>query len=320
MPILQSDYHPKWWLKNGHINTLYKYFNSKLEIPAYKRKRWNTLDGDFIDLDFIKNNNRRLVILSHGLEGGSNSQYIIAMSGLMSANQYDVCALNYRSCSGEMNKTLTMYHSGFTTDLHMIVSKLADDYDEIHLIGYSLGGNMNLKYTTDSIYTINSKIKSVVSVSAPIDLAGSSKRISSWYNYQYQYNFLQTLTAKMKIKAQMHPKEINIADIKKVKTLIDFDEYFTGPLHGYEGAMGYYNNCNALQYLENVTLPTLFISSDDDPFLTDSCIPRKIAKTHNFLHLIATKYGGHVGFTTFGNDYCWLDYRILNFVNSISQK
>ena len=319
MPIFPSDYKPKWWLRNGHTNTLYTYFYRKLATPNYQRERWNTRDGDFIDLDFIKDKHRRLVILSHGLEGNSASQYIIAMANLMSQSQYDVCALNYRSCSGEMNKTQTIYHSGFTDDLHLIVSQLSDQYDEIFLIGYSLGGNMNLKYSTDGVYPLNKAIKAVVSVSAPIDLAGSSQRISSWYNYQYQYNFLQTLKSKMQIKAAMHPEIIDVKDLKKVKTLIDFDEYFTGPLHGYNGAQGYYDACNALQFLEHAALPTLLISSDDDPFLTPSCIPRKIAKMHKDVYLLATKYGGHVGFTTFDTEFYWLDYKILDFVNSVSQ-
>jgi len=285
MPIYPSDYKPKIWLRNGHINTLYTYFYRKLNEPNYTRERWDTIDGDFIDLDFVRGNHRRLVILSHGLEGGSDSQYIIAATNLLSQNRYDICALNYRSCSGEMNRTKTMYHSGFTTDLHMIVTKLADQYDEIYLIGYSLGGNMNLKYTTDGVSTVHSNIKAVISISAPIDLAGSSERISSWYNYQYQYNFLQTLNAKMRIKAAMHPETIDINDIKKVKTLIDFDEYFTGPLHGFDGAQDYYNQCNALQFLENVKLPTLLISSEDDPFLTDSCLPTDIAKSNKDIYL-----------------------------------
>ncbi len=319
MPIFPSDYRPKWWLRNGHINTLYTYFYRKLSTPDYTRERWDTPDGDFIDLDFIKSQQKRLVILSHGLEGSSSSQYIIAMSNLMSQNEFDVCALNYRSCSGEMNRTKTMYHSGFTEDLHMIVSTLSKEYDEIFLIGYSLGGNMNIKYTTDAVYTLDNKIKGVISVSAPIDLAGSSKRISSWYNYQYQYNFLQTLKAKMVIKAKMHPEIIHVDDLKKVKTLIDFDEYYTGPLHGFGGAQSYYDNCNALQFLDNVTVPTLLISSEDDPFLTESCIPKEMAKKHKDIYLLATKYGGHVGFTTFGSEFYWLDHKILEFINDISQ-
>lgn len=320
MPLIQSDYLPKWWLRNGHINTLYTYLYRRQRQPSYIRERWDTIDGDFIDLDFIKNHNRKLVILSHGLEGGSDSQYIMSISNLLSSKGYDICALNYRSCSGEMNITTTMYHSGFTLDINMIINNIAHHYDDIYLIGYSLGGNMNLKYTTDGIYTVHPKIRKVVSVSAPIDLAGSSKRISSWYNYQYQYNFLQTLNAKMKIKAKIYPDQINIDDLKKVKTLIDFDEYFTGPLHGFDGAQGYYNECNALQFLDNAAIPTLLISSEDDPFLTEDCIPKDIAANNKNVHLIATKYGGHVGFTTFGSEYYWLDYKILDFIESVDLK
>ena len=222
MSIVNPNYKPKWWLRNGHINTMYPYLYRNQSPVSFIRERWQTADMDFIDLDMIYGESKELVILSHGLEGSSSSQYIQSIAKLLSNSGYDVCALNYRSCSGDMNRTATMYHSGFTMDLDMIITKLKYKYCKIHLVGFSLGGNMNLKYTTDGIYTIDSKISSVVAVSVPCDLAGSSDRISSWYNYLYQYKFLETLLAKMKTKAEMYPNIINANDIKKSKNSYRF--------------------------------------------------------------------------------------------------
>lgn len=320
MPRITSDYTPPWYLRNGHLNTLYPYLYRKQDNPGYSRSRWRTYDDDFIDLDFIRQQSSTLVILSHGLEGSSSSQYMIAAARHLAGLGHDICALNYRSCSGDMNRTTTMYHSGFTYDLHMIIQRIASDYRSVYLVGFSLGGNMNLKYSTDGIYTLHPHIRAVISVSAPIDLSASSHRISSWYNYHYQYNFLSSLLEKMEEKSKMHPGEISIGNKKRVKTLIDFDEYFTGPLHGFSGAEDYYSQCNALQFLDHVRIPTLIISAQDDPFLTESCIPYHHAAQNAFIHLLAPKYGGHVGFTSSGTSVYWIEKKIGEFISQQEQQ
>lgn len=318
MPIIDKDeYAPSWWLRNGHINTIYPYLFRKQDRPPYMRERWDTLDGDFIDLDFIKNGSSEIVILSHGLEGSSDSQYIQSTTRLLTQNQFDVCALNYRSCSGDMNHTQNMYHSGFTTDIHMIVNRLAQTYNSLHLVGFSLGGNMNIKYTADGENKIHHKLKSVTAVSAPCDLAGSSACISSWYNYAYQRNFLKSLVEKMKIKSNLMPDVVKSSDIAKVNTLIDFDEYFTGPLHGFKGAQDYYDQCNSLQFMPDINIPTLLITAKDDPFLSTSCYPTDIAESNDNFHLLMTKYGGHVGFAKRNSDFYWLENQILQWIKSI---
>lgn len=314
MPVLSTNYKPNILLRWGHSNTIFPYLFRKDIDLSYKRIRLTTFDQDFIDVDFIKKGSNHLVILCHGLEGSSQSQYIKHTASLIYAHGYDVACLNYRSCSGEMNKTATMYHSGFTADLHLLISSYSSEYDEISLVGFSLGGNMILKYLGDHVYTINTKIISAVSISAPCDLSNSSKIIGKWYNKHYEIRFLTTLMEKMKIKERQFPELIKVNDLQKAKSLVLFDEYFTAPLHGFTGAEDYYDKCNSLQFLHKINIPTLLINALDDPFLSPSCYPFDIAKRSKYLFFKAPKFGGHVGFTTFGALNYWNETEILNFI------
>jgi len=316
MPVFDSsDYNPKGIFRNGHINTMYPYFMRKKISPSFERERFITSDDDFVDLDFIRNDNRRLTILCHGLEGSSESQYMQYTSSLLSENDWDVVVFNYRSCSGEMNRKLQMYHSGWTTDLHEIISKYENAYDEIAIVGISLGGNMILKYTTDQIYDVSPKVKSIVAMSVPADLSASSQKIISRQNFLYDKRFRITLLEKVVEKHKRFPGEVPIKDLKKVKSVWDFDEYFTGPLHGFDGAEDYYAKCNCKQFLHQASIPTLIITAQDDPFLTKESMVYEIAREVNNLHFLAPKFGGHVGFTTFGSNYYWNENKTLQFIN-----
>ncbi len=316
MPILDaSEYKPLRLFRNGHINTMYPFlFRKKITLP-YHRERFITSDDDFVDLDYLRSNSNRLAILCHGLEGSSESQYMQYMSSLLAENGWNVMVFNFRSCSGEINRQLQMYHSGWTTDLHELVAKCEDEYEEISLVGVSLGGNMILKYTTDEIYNLSSKIKSVVAISAPVDLSASSQKIITRQNILYDKRFRITLVDKMRHKHLLFP-EIPVENITKVKTLWDFDEYFTGPIHGFDGAEDYYAQSNSKQFLHQTTIPTLMITAQDDPFLTEESLIFDIARTTKNLYFMAPKFGGHVGFTTFGSNYYWNEKKILQFIDA----
>jgi len=316
MPLLDSsDYRPKRGFRNAHLNTMYPYLFRRKVSPPYRRERFDTSDGDFVDLDVIYGNHRRLVILCHGLEGSSESQYVQHTSMLLS-DSWDVIAFNYRSCSGEMNRKLHMYHSGFTSDLHEIVLHYREMYEEIALVGYSLGGNVILKYTNDDVFEIPDLIKSVVVISTPIDLSRSSQKIITLRNKLYDIRFRKTLIEKMKVKQMQFPDQISLSDISKVKNLWDFDEYFTGPLHGFADAEDYYAKCSSKQFLGRGSIPTLMITAQDDPFLTKDSLPFDIAERVDNLFFLAPKFGGHVGFTTFGSKYYWNEIKTLQFVNN----
>ena len=317
MPIIQNiDYKPSLLCRNGHVNTLYPYFSRKGPFPNYSRKQIETKDNDFLDLDYLKANNNKLIILCHGLEGSSQSQYIRGTASLFHEHHWDVLAMNYRGCGGSPNRQLRQYHSGATEDLHTIITPHLKDYEEIVLVGFSLGGNLVLKYAGDQVYPLDAKIKKVIAISSPIDLAAGAQEILKAKNYVYHREFMKCLMGKARIKQKLFPQDIKESDLNQVKNLIDFDDKFTGPIHGFRSAQDYYAQCNSIQFLQNIQIPALIINAEDDPFLPKECYPFQKAKESKFVHLMVPKYGGHVGFMTAGSKYYWDEHKILDFAEN----
>ena len=317
MPILDaSEYTPPILFRNGNVNTIYPYLFRKKNDPDFQRERFETSDEDFIDLDLLQNDREKLAIICHGLEGNSDSQYIRHTSQFLFENDWDVLCINFRSCSGEMNRKLQMYHSGFTSDVHEVVSSYSEKYEHISLVGFSLGGNVILKYISDGIFDLPSQLKSVVAVSVPVDLSKSALKISSRANWIYDKRFRVSLEEKIREKHKLYPESINLRYLSKIKTLRDFDDFYTGPIHGFDGAEDYYSKCNSKQFLENISIPTLLITALDDPFLPPESYPFEIAAEHENFYFLAPKFGGHVGFTTFGTNYYWNEHKTLLFINN----
>ena len=217
MPILETnDYRPSLLFRNGNINTIYPFLFRKKVNPPFERIRFETSDEDFIDLDFLKGSNERLVVLCHGLEGNSDSQYQRNTAMCLFDNGWDVLCINFRSCSGEMNRKLSMYHSGFTSDVHEVLSEQNDHYDHISLVGFSLGGNVILKYISDGIYELPSNLKSLVAMSVPVDLSKSARKISSRANWLYDKRFRISLEYKVREKYKQFPDQVNLDNLKKI--------------------------------------------------------------------------------------------------------
>lgn len=297
MPLSSESFYqrPKW-LFSGHFETIYPALFRQVELQKPERERIATVDGDFLDLDWYRNGNRRLVILSHGLEGNSTRSYMLGMAREFSLKGFDVLSWNFRGCSEEMNRKVIFYHSGATYDLDAVVNHAEKNYNEIYLIGFSLGGNLSLKYLGEKKST-NPKLKKAVTISVPLDLAGSCNKISSGENIIYSKRFLNTLKEKVVKKALAFPGELPVGLLRKIKTLRDFDEYFTGPLHGFSDAAEYYRINSSLQFLDQIEIPTLVLNAQNDPFLSESCFPVKLAKSLDHVHFEFPKHGGHVGFS-----------------------
>lgn len=324
MPIIESnDYRPGWPFRNGHLNTIYPALFRKDKKLPWKRRRITTPDDDFLDLDLMLSGHDRLALLCHGLEGSSDSQYIQGTADLLTLNGWDVAAMNYRGCSGVMNRQARMYHSGATDDLQTALDFLKgvnpensqpNSYSQIALVGFSLGGNLVLKYAGEQGENISGKIKTVVSVSTPIDLSACSQKVKQTSNYIYEKRFLLRLSEKVRLKNQQHPDTYPMERLSKVKTLWDFDEYFTSVVHGFDGAEDYYAKCNSKQFLMDIQVRTLLLTALDDPLLAPSCFPFEEARESDFFHLQATRYGGHCGHTSFRKRNFWGELRILEFL------
>ncbi|MCZ2100303.1 MAG: alpha/beta fold hydrolase [Chitinophagales bacterium] len=317
MPILNSNlFKPSILFRSGYVSTIFPYFLRKRTEYPYVRHRVQTPDHDFFDIDWLKNpRHTKVAILLHGLEGGSNSQYINGLTGVLFQAGFDIAAVNFRSCSGEINLSPEMYHSGYTKDLEFILEHEVNHYDQIAICGFSLGGNVALKYAGQAGAFIHPKVKAVVGVSVPCDLRGVSLQFKKWYNYPYERLFLKTLMDKMVIKHQMHPEIIDIGWAPKIKNLWDFDEHFNAAMHDFSGAEDYYQQNSSIQFLTNIQIPALIINALDDTFLSRECYPYDAAEENPNLFLIASKYGGHVGFADFKKTPYWSESTIAAFLN-----
>lgn len=298
MPLIQNNnYQRPSWLFNRHLETIYPAIFRNIDLERPIRERITTIDGDFLDLDWYKHGSSKLVILNHGLEGNSSRSYILGMSKIFLENNYDVLTWNYRGCGEELNHKPIFYHSGATYDLKTVVNHSEKNYEEINLVGFSLGGNLILKYLGEN-QNLSNKIKKGVAISVPLHLSSSSKKISSFENTLYSKRFLKTLKEKVVLKSKAHPTEIPIQMLKNIKTLTDFDDYLTGPLHGFSDAEEYYEINSSLYYLKEIKVPTLIINALNDPFLSELCYPTDLADKLEKVYFEFPKKGGHVGFTS----------------------
>ncbi len=315
MPIIEkSSYNTSpFYLFNGHLQTMIPSVFRNVEGIAYTRERINTPDGDFLDLDYSRINSNKLVIISHGLEGDSHRGYMKAMAKSFNQAGYDAIAWNYRGCSGEINKSRRLYHSGATDDLDVVVKHAVTrtTYEEIVMVGFSLGGNLTLRYLGEQNTAIDNKIKSGIVFSVPLDLHAGSIQISQPGNILYAKRFQRKLKAKIRSKAKQYA-DINIDNLDKINTLFEFDENYTAPIHGFDGAVDYYTKCSALNNLEEITIPTLIVNAKNDPFLPQECYPTDLLKNHNNVFLEIPEQGGHVGFSNAQEIY-WSERRAVEF-------
>jgi len=289
------------------------------ETHNYERVRIDTWDKDFIDLDFSKIGSNKLVILIHGLEGSSESKYILSAATELNKAGFDTVSFNLRGCSGEDNLLLSTYHSGKTEDLEFVLAYLLENYSykDLMIVGYSLGGNLTLKYLGEYASSISNKISSAVAVSVPIDLASSGSVMSTLKNKIYMEEFLKTLRLKVLEKSHKFPEyQLDKTKLFKAKVFKDFDELYTAPVFGFLSPEDYWEKASSKPYLPKIEKPTLLISSSDDPFLSKECFPYEEARNSNYFHLEVTKYGGHVGYISGfkQQDNRWLENRIIRFL------
>lgn len=318
MPILSSDFNPALPFRNGHFNTVYRPLFMK-ESHRYERKRISTWDKDFIDLDFSTVGSDTLILLIHGLEGSSESKYMISASNEFNAAGFDTVCFNLRGCSGEDNLLLATYHSGKTEDVHFVVEHLLHyyTYKKIVIAGYSLGGNLTLKYMGEYADRIPPKVSLGIAVSVPIDLASSGREMSTLKNKIYMEEFLKTLRLKVLEKAHKFPEyQLDKTALFKAKVFKDFDALYTAPVFGFDSPEDYWAKASSKPYLPKIKKPTLLVTSLDDPFLSKECYPYEEADASDCFFLEASKYGGHVGYISSfrQKENRWLEKRMIRFV------
>ena len=297
-PII-SDYHPPLFFRSGHVQTVYAGMFRVVRGVRYQRERIETPDGDFLDLDWStakSNDFRRLAVISHGLEGSSSSTCVRGMTRALNRREWDVLAWNYRGCSGEVNRLAQSYHSGSTEDLDLVVHHVLKKYEEVALVGFSLGGNLTLKYLGER--AVDPRVSAAAVISVPCDLAACSAKLARPENLLYMRQFLSSLRIKVRAKAHIH--RLDTTGIHRIRSFRQFDDLYTAPLHGFLDANDYWQQCSCKTFLPHIQTPTILVSAEDDPFRATSCYPFEEAKANPNLCLIVTKHGGHVGFLDTG--------------------
>lgn len=309
------NYKRPFFLFNPHLETIFPSLFRKVKLQPYQRERLVTPDQDFLDLDWLRQGSKKLVIISHGLEGDTSRAYVRGMAKAMFEKGYDVLTWNYRGCSGEVNKAVRFYHSGATDDLGTVVGHAASQaYSEINLVGFSLGGNLTLKYLGEN-RVMPAQLRKAIAFSVPMDLHTSCLKISEPANWIYSRRFLRSLRKKVLEKSKVM-QELDISGLKTVRTLHEFDDFFTGPIHGFKNALDYYTQSSSLKFVTDITLPTLIVNAKNDPFLSRECYPDTLLKGHPFVTFETPEHGGHVGFSQFSkNGLYWSEERALDFLS-----
>jgi uncharacterized protein len=254
MSAIKSTYRRPLLFLSRHIETIYPVVFRNVSEVKYDRERLELLDGDFLDLDWIKNNSKKLLILSHGLEGNTESKYLKGMARAASSAGHDVLAWNYRGCSEEMNRNFRFYHSGESADLDLVIQHAIskNTYISIGLIGFSVGGNITLKYLGEKGSAISPHIKAAITYSAPCDLKAGAEHMALPKSKFYMNRFLKNLHIKITGKAKQYPNKINDNGFEKIKNFIEFDERYTAPIHGFKNALDYYQKCSSKFYIPEV--------------------------------------------------------------------
>ncbi len=319
MPVITSSYNPSFVFKNGHFATVYAGIWRKIADFTQKRERIDLPDADFLDLDwsFAQAATQKVAIIIHGLEGNAQRAYIQGSAKQFNKHGYDACAINLRGCSGETNRLFRSYHSGATEDLHAVVNHILThkNYSEIYIKGFSLGGNLTLKYLGEHA-KLPKEVKAGLAISVPCDLHSSLKQLLQLKNTAYAMRFKKHLVEKLKQKQKLYPDKISNDDIKKVVTLKDFDDIYTSRAHGFKDAIDYYTQCSCRQFLPHIKIPTLLLNAQNDSFLGEECYPYLEAENNPNFYFEISKYGGHVGYVGARN-ITYSEKRVINFLKEL---
>ncbi len=308
-----ADYRPVIWLPDGHTQTLWAARCRRVPRPVPRFERVELPDGDFVDLAHVGTPGELTVMILHGLEGDWRSPYASALLAAIEARGWHGVVMHFRGCSGEPNRLARSYHSGDTDDLALVAGLLARRSPVLCAVGYSLGGNVLLKYLGER--GCDAAFAAAVAVSVPFDLAIAAETLDRGFARVYQRHLVTSLQQKTRLKFARMTAPIDLAGLARWMDFRSFDDRVTAPLHGFSGVDDYYAQSSCRPFLRSVTVPTRLFHAADDPFLAPAGIPdaRELAATVE-LELVAR--GGHVGFIA--TERGWLERRIVEFIAATS--
>lgn len=318
MPVLPvSGFRTPTLQWNGHMQTIIPSQFRSIDGVTYRRERLDLPDGDFLDLDWLQNGHPELIILTHGLEGSSGRHYVQAPARLLHDAGYDVLAWNCRSCSGEMNRLPKLYHHGDILDLEQVAAYALGSglYKGYHLIGFSMGGNIVLKYTALSTQPCKSLLTSTAAISAPIHLESSAAKMDHWPYSFYGRRFFRKLRDKLTLKATQFPGWIDPSHFDHIRRWRDFDEHYSAPINGYADADEFYYQSSSINFLDQIRHRSLLLQAQNDPVISEQCFPYDLAAASPHIHLRVTPGGGHTGFMERGQYFTFAERALLDWVS-----
>ena len=321
----ELTYTPAWWVPGRHAQTLWGRLFRRAPVVDTRLERWHTPDDDELEvhrLDATRRGAPRLILL-HGLEGTIRSNYIQGTLALARQRGWAVDVLIFRGCGTRMNRQRRIYHSGETSDLQLVVDRATNETPDqrIVLAGFSLGGNVLLKWLGEQGNGLPTQVRGAAAISVPFDLEAGARQIERGFSRIYTYHFLRSLTAKARTKLEAFPLLFDEHRLQTADTLYDFDDIVTAPVHGFASAHDYYSRSSSLQFLSGIRTPTLLLSALDDPFLPPETADAvlKVAMSNTCLFSEFYPHGGHVGFVggkmPFRSHY-FAEERLIEFLNS----
>jgi predicted alpha/beta-fold hydrolase len=319
-------YAPARWLRGAHAMTVFASLARVFPRPRARRERWELPDGDFLDVDRYAAGGvpspraGAVLVVCHGLEGSSRAPYVRGLVAVALARGLSALALNFRSCSGAPNRLARFYHSGETGDLDHVVRRLAAERPgrPIALAGFSLGGNVVVKYVGERGDDLPEEVRAAAGISVPFDLEASARAIDGpgFWNAVYRERFLGRLRAKAAEKARRFPGAFDAGAAARARTFAEFDAAVTAPVHGFPSAQEYWRRCSSGPFLRGVRRPLLAVSSLDDPMVPAASIPAEAARANPLVTLETTDAGGHVAFVA-GSPFWpsfWAEARAVEFL------
>ncbi len=329
----QNNFLPAWWCRNRHLQTVWRRCFGETPSLRLRRERWETPDDDFLDLDFLETDPSisraekvPTVLFLHGLEGSSRAKYILGMLLCTQRLGWRGVALNFRSCSGEINRQARFYHSGETGDLDWVIRKLQRFMPDapLFVVGFSLGGNVLLKWLGEQGKEAVPLVQAAVAISVPFDLGVAACRIDSGFGRIYGMNFLPSL--KQKVLKKEAAQERGLVDperVRRVRSYLAFEDEVFAPIHCFKDAKEYWKCCSAKNFLGEICRPTLILHAEDDPFLPGSHLPMRELTRSNWFITEITERGGHAGFVQgrwpWRSSY-WAESRTMFFLSSLLKK
>ena len=320
----KDPFSPHPLINGGHAQTLAAYAwprRFRLRAPDDETRLFQVAPDTQVLAHCRWQTNRRehpTVVIWHGIEGSSDGVYMLATARKAFSAGFNVLRMNLRNCGGTEHLTPSIYHGGLSEDLKAVVTELIerDELNRIFLIGFSLGGNMVLKLAGEYGDKAPRELIGVCAVSPSIDLAASADLILQKSNWLYHRDFLRRLKGRIVRKHKLFPERYDIADIREIRDLREFDDRYTSRAHGFDGAADYYYRASAIRVIDKVRIPTLVIHGRDDPFIPFAPIDTPALTTNPYILLLAPERGGHVAFlgsTKDGEDRFWAENRLVEF-------